>query len=54
MAVAGGNTGSVVKLAADLLGPVGMVLARVVPELPGSSGMPGGSQFELKWDGFLH
>jgi ATP-dependent DNA ligase len=42
----------VAKLAADLFGPVGMVLARAVPELPGSGGMPGGSQFELKWDGF--
>jgi ATP-dependent DNA ligase len=38
--------------AADLTGPVGLELARAVEQLPGEHGMPGGSRFELKWDGF--
>ncbi|GAB2662381.1 ATP-dependent DNA ligase [Kribbella swartbergensis] len=38
--------------AAELLGPVGLELARAVEKLPGKHGMPGGSRFELKWDGF--
>jgi hypothetical protein len=42
------------KLAPDLLGPVGLELARAVERLPGPHGMPGGSRYELKWDGFLH
>jgi hypothetical protein len=41
------------KLATDLLGPVGLELAPV-EQLPGQHGMPGGSRYELKWDGFLH
>jgi ATP-dependent DNA ligase len=40
------------KLASDLLGPVGLELARAVEQLPGQHGMPGGSRYELKWDGF--
>ncbi|MFK4087525.1 RNA ligase family protein [Kribbella sp. NPDC020789] len=40
------------KLSADLLGPVGLELARAVERLPGQHGLPGGSEFELKWDGF--
>jgi hypothetical protein len=42
------------KLAPDLLGPVGLELARAVEQLPGEHAMPGGSRFELKWDGFLY
>jgi hypothetical protein len=42
------------RLAPDLIGPVGLELARVAEQLPGPHGMPGGSRFELKWDGFLH
>jgi len=53
-AFADGNTDSVAKLAADLLGPVGLELARAVEQLPGPHGMPGGPRFGLKWDGFLH
>ena len=53
-ALAEGNTGRVGKLAPDLLGPVGLELARAVEQLPGQHGMPGGSRYELKWDGFLH
>jgi hypothetical protein len=29
-----------------------MQLARAVEQLPGPHGMPGGSRYELKWDGF--
>jgi ATP-dependent DNA ligase len=41
-----------VALAPDLRGPVGLQLARAVEQLPGEHGMPGGSRYELKWDGF--
>ena len=37
-------------LAPELLGPVGLELARAEEQLPGAKGMPGGSRFELKWD----
>jgi len=43
-----------VRLAADLQGPVGLELARAVEQLPGEHSMPGGARFELKWDGYLH
>jgi len=48
------ETGGMVALASDLRGPVGLQLARAVEQLPGEHGMPGGSRYELKWDGFLH
>ncbi|MDT7654885.1 MAG: hypothetical protein QOI36_6291 [Pseudonocardiales bacterium] len=51
-ALAQGNTDKVGKLAPDLLGPVRLALARAEEQLPGPRGMPGGSRFELKWDGF--
>jgi ATP-dependent DNA ligase len=40
------------RLAPELIGPVGLELARAVEQLPGPHGMPGGSRYELKWDGF--
>lgn len=40
------------RLASDLIGPVGLELARAEEQLPGEHGMPGGARFELKWDGF--
>ncbi len=40
------------ELAPDLLGPVALELARAEEHLPGPNAMPGGSRFELKWDGF--
>jgi hypothetical protein len=46
------QTGDVGVLAADLAGPVGLELARAVEQSPGEHAMPGGSRFELKWDGF--
>jgi ATP-dependent DNA ligase len=42
----------VAELSPDLLGPVALELARAEEQLPGPKGMPGGSRFELKWDGF--
>jgi hypothetical protein len=48
------ETGGMVALAPDLRGPVGLQLARAVEQVPGEQGMPGGSRYELKWDGFLH
>jgi hypothetical protein len=43
-----------VTLSPELLGPVGLELARAVEQLPGENAMPGGSRYELKWDGFVH
>jgi ATP-dependent DNA ligase len=40
------------KLAPDLVGPVGLELAKAVEQLPAEHGMAGGARFELKWDGF--
>jgi ATP-dependent DNA ligase len=40
------------NLSPDLAGPVQLELARAVEQLPGRHGMPGGSRYELKWDGF--
>ncbi|GAA1649066.1 hypothetical protein GCM10009744_45610 [Kribbella alba] len=42
------------NLSPDLAGPVALELAKTVEHLPGAHGMPGGSTFELKWDGFIH
>jgi len=39
-------------LPADLTGPVELELAKAVPALPGPQAMPGGTRWELKWDGF--
>jgi hypothetical protein len=44
----------VAKLGADLLGPVALELARAEQQLAGPNGMPSGSRYELKLDGFLH
>jgi hypothetical protein len=38
------------RLAPDLIGPVGLELARAEEQLPGPHGMPGGARFELIWD----
>jgi ATP-dependent DNA ligase len=39
-------------LPGDLTGPVELELAKAVPALPGPHAMPGGTRWELKWDGF--
>jgi hypothetical protein len=46
--------GSRPTLAADLAGPVELELAKAVEQLPGRNGLPGGSRYELKYDGYLH
>jgi ATP-dependent DNA ligase len=46
------NTGKVAELVTGLMGPVALELARAEEQLPGPRAMPGGSRFELKWDGF--
>lgn len=51
---ASGNHDDMGRLAPDLIGPVGLELARAEEQLPEPQGMPGGSRFELKWDGFFH
>jgi ATP-dependent DNA ligase len=40
------------SLPSDLLGPVGLALARAVEMLPGERALPGGCRYELKWDGY--
>ncbi|MGY4773457.1 hypothetical protein ACXC9Q_41655 [Kribbella sp. CWNU-51] len=42
------------ELGTGLIGPVALELARAEEQIPGPRGMPGGSRFELKWNGFLH
>lgn len=39
-------------LPADLSGPVELELAKAVASVPGPHAMPGGSLYELKWDGY--
>ncbi len=43
-----------VRIPADLAGPVEVALARSVDQIPGPRAMPGGSRYEVKWDGYLH
>ncbi|WUJ69469.1 hypothetical protein OG809_30755 [Kribbella soli] len=43
-----------VWIPADLGGPVEVALARSVDQIPGPRAMPGGSRYEVKWDGYLH
>ncbi|WP_166679249.1 hypothetical protein [Kribbella pratensis] len=38
----------------DLARPVEVALARSVDQIPGPRAMPGGSRYEVKWDGYLH
>jgi ATP-dependent DNA ligase len=39
-------------LPADLAGPVDVELARLVESIPGVSALPGGSRYDVKWDGY--
>jgi hypothetical protein len=43
-----------VRVPADLAGRVEVALARSVDQIPGPRSMPGGSRYEVKWDGYLH
>jgi hypothetical protein len=45
---------SEVRIPADLVGPVEVALARSVDQIPGPHALPGGSRYEVKWDGYLH
>ena len=42
------------NLSPDLAGPVALEFAKAVGHVPCAHGLPGGSRFELKWDGFIH
>jgi hypothetical protein len=39
---------------ADLAGPVEVALAKWMDEIPGPHALPGGSRYEVKWDGYLY
>lgn len=49
-----GDTVAMGNLSPQLTGPVQLELAKAVEQLPGPPGMPGGSRYELKWDGFRY
>jgi hypothetical protein len=40
-----------VRLPADLVGPVEVELARSVDAILGPAALPGGSRYDIKWDG---
>jgi hypothetical protein len=39
---------------ADLAGPIDVALARSADQIPAPNALPGGSRYEVKWDGYLH
>jgi hypothetical protein len=39
---------------AALRPPVALALAKAVESIPRENALPGGSVYEMKWDGFLH
>ena len=43
-----------VRVRPDLAGPVEVALARSVDQIPGPHALPGGSRYEVKWDGYLY
>jgi hypothetical protein len=45
---------SAVRIPPNLAGPVEVALARSVDQIPGPHALPGGSRYEVKWDGYLH
>jgi hypothetical protein len=48
----GGRRGAVASRPGS--GPVEVALARSVDQIPAPSALPGGSRFEVKWDGYLY
>jgi ATP-dependent DNA ligase len=40
-----------VRIPAELAGPVEVALARSVDKIPAPNALPGGSRYEVKWDG---
>lgn len=47
-----GYIGTMAGLPMGLWGPVQVALARTREDIPGEQALPGGSMYELKWDGF--
>jgi hypothetical protein len=45
------HTDAVGNLPPGLAGPVQLELARAEERMPGVHALPGGSRYELKWDG---
>jgi hypothetical protein len=43
-----------VRIPAELAGPVEVALTRSVDQIPAPNALPGGSRYEVKWDGYLH
>ncbi|WP_165556150.1 hypothetical protein [Kribbella pittospori] len=43
-----------IRVPADLAGPVDLALAKSVDQIPAPHALPGGSRYEVKWDGYLH
>ncbi len=43
-----------VRIPAELAGLVEVALARSVDQIPAPNALPGGSRYEVKWDGYLH
>ena len=42
------------RVPAELRPPVALALAKAVESIPHENALPGGSVYEMKWDGFLH
>jgi len=40
-----------VRIPAEPAGPVEVALARSADQIPGTHALPGGSRYEVKWDG---
>jgi hypothetical protein len=47
------HTDALGNLPPDLAGPVKLELAWAEERVPGVHALPGGSRYELKWDGYL-
>lgn len=43
-----------VRIPAELAGPVEVALAQSVDQIPAPNALPGGSRYEVKWDGYLY
>jgi hypothetical protein len=43
-----------VNIPVALAGPVQVALARSEDQIPPLNALPGGTRYEVKWDGYLH
>ncbi|WP_432945718.1 hypothetical protein ACQPXM_06310 [Kribbella sp. CA-253562] len=50
----GKDSAASTRLPAELVGPVDVELAKMIETIPGESALPGGSRYDVKWDGYLH